>query len=301
MGSSDLLGIQDAYAIPGHVSFIVGQGGLITAKVSNQWADGEMTLAGGHVSSFQIKNQEDLLWMSPKSAHIIGQAMRGGIPVCWPWFGPHPSEPKSKPMHGFARTALWSMAETRALPDGATLVQMRLNDDENTRALWPHAFELDMEVIFGQMLTVTLIVRNPGSEPFQFTSALHHYFKVADVSQIHVSGLDECDYLDKTEQYARKHQEGDIHFNGWVDRIYLDTTADCVIHDPGFQRKIRISKEGSRTTVVWNPAEKAAIMPDVGLGNEVYFVCVETANAADDIITVAAGGEHRLTAYIASE
>jgi D-hexose-6-phosphate mutarotase len=290
--------LNSRYSIPGHVHFTNSAGGLVTAEVQNQFSQGGLTLAGGHVISYQPAGYADVFWMSPNSPYAMGKSMRGGIPVCWPWFGPHPKEPARKPAHGFVRGRMWSLKSTRSLEDGSTEVCLTIHDDEETRTIWPYAFELDLKATFGQSFHVDLIVRNTGHELFQYTSALHHYFYVGDSRQITIAGLDGKDYLDKVDQFARKHQSGPIKIQGQTDRIYLDTSDDCVITDPVLRRKIVIAKAGSRTTVVWNPAERAGDMLDVGLGNEKHFVCVETANAAADVITVLPGEETSISADI---
>ena len=302
--TDDLKTLNDRYGIPGHLAFVAGQGGLVTAQISNQYASGAVTLAGGHVLSFvqkRAKPEKDVLWMSPNSAYAVGRAIRGGIPICWPWFGAHPDDPQAKPAHGFARTQVWTPSGAQSLADGATEIRLNLSDSPQTRLLWPHAFELEYRVIFGETLRVELHVRNPERLPFQYTGALHHYFYVSDVCQVSVSGLEGGDYLDKVENYARKRQEGLVRFETQTDRVYVDTSGDCELFDPDLNRKIRIAKEGSQTTVVWNPGEIAAKMPDIGGGRQVNFVCVETANAARDVVTVLPGAEACLTAVISVE
>jgi D-hexose-6-phosphate mutarotase len=302
--SKDLKALNNRYGISGHLLFVAGQGGLVTAEISNPYSSGAVTLAGGNVLSFIPKrksSENDVFWMSPTSPYALGRAMRGGIPICWPWFGAHPEDPQGKPAHGFARTQSWSPVGTQILPDGSIELRLKLSDSPETLSLWPHAFELEFRVVFGEALRVELHVRNPGSQPFHYTGALHHYFYVSDVRQVSVLGLEGCEYLDKVENYARKHQDGSVRFEGQTDRIYLDTVGDCVIVDPGLNRKIRIAKEGSHTTVVWNPGEMASRMPDVGAGGQVNFVCVETANAAQDMIMVPAGSAACMTAVISVE
>lgn len=287
--SSLLDSLNDRYAIAGHVSFQPGEGGLITALVENEYASGSMTLAGGHVMAFTPHGQPPVLWVSPTSASEIGHAMRGGVPVCWPWFANHPTEPGLKPLHGFARTALWTVRATQALPDGSTQVSLALRDDAQTRALWPYAFEIGVTAAFGRSLKIEWAVRNTGAEAFTYTGALHSYFQVSDTAQVAVRGLEGCEYLDKPRGFERFTQVGPITFPDEVNRIYLDTTGPVTLEDPGLGRTIRIRKFGSRTTVVWNPYDQDADMPDVGAGEHNHFVCIETTNAADDRVTVLPG------------
>jgi len=296
--------LQDHFAIEGEVSFRLGPGGLVFVDVSNRHGSGSIALAGAHVTSYiprQRQPLQDVLWMSANSAFQAGKPLRGGIPICWPWFGPHPETPKDRPPHGFARTQLWRMSCAKSLPDGSTEVRLMLCSSAETHSLWPYNFELEYQVVFSKGLRVELAVCNPGPGLLQYTGALHHYFSISSISQVTVLGLEDTDYLDKVEDYARKHQLGEIRFAGQTDRVYLNTTSDCVIVDPGYDRKIWIAKEGSRTTVVWNPAEVASKMLDVGEGLQEHFVCVETANAAHDIVVVPAKGESHLVGIITVE
>lgn len=290
--------LNEQYAIPGHVTIETGPGGLVTAVIENQHASAMMTLAGGHVMTYTPRGGQPVLWVSPNAAHTIGKAMRGGVPVCWPWFAAHPTEPSTKPLHGFARTSLWEFSGTRALPDGATEVRMLLRDNPQTRALWPHAFELEVTATFGPRLRVAWSARNPGSQPYRYSGALHPYYTVSDIAAVRVEGLDGTDYLDKNEGFQRFRQQGPLRFTGPVDRVFLDTTAEITIHDPGLRRVLHIAKQGSRTSVVWNPDTEDAQMADVGAGQHRFFVCAEAANAVDDIVDVPPGGEGRLAMEI---
>jgi glucose-6-phosphate 1-epimerase len=197
---------------------------------------------------------------------------------------------------------MWSVLGRDVTADGATRLRLGLADSEETRALWPHAFQLELAVAVGAALDVELLVRNTGARAFTCTGALHSYFAVSDIAGVSVGGLDGSAYLDKAAGHARREQRGAITVTGETDRIYLDTTGDCLIADPGWRRTIRVAKRGSRTTVVWNPwAERARQLADFGDDEYRGMVCVETANAADDQITVPPGGEHRLATTLAVE
>jgi D-hexose-6-phosphate mutarotase len=194
---------------------------------------------------------------------------------------------------------MWEVTGAGVGPGDTTRLRLSLSDSATTRELWPHAFQLDLVVTVGPRLEVELIAHNPGDQPYVCGGALHTYFGVGDVTRIAIQGLDGCDYLDKVESFQRKTQQGPITISGETDRIYLDTTSACTIDDPSLKRRVQITKAGSRTTVVWNPwSEKARQLAD--FGDEEYrdMVCVETANADQDVVTVAPGGEHRLSAVI---
>jgi D-hexose-6-phosphate mutarotase len=297
----DLETLNESFAIADHITFAAGPGGLPVAQVRNAYAAATVSLRGAQVLAFQPHHHDPVLWVSAHSLYQPGKAIRGGIPVCWPWFGPHASDP-AKPAHGFARTSLWSVLSAAALADGATQVRLRLADDDASYALWPHAFDLRLVVTVGAELRAVLIARNPGAAPYTYSGALHSYFSVSDIAAISIHGLDGCAYIDKVDGQQRKIQQGPVTIQGETDRVYLNTGETCVIEDPGLDRRITIGKAGSHTTVVWNPwAERARQLAD--FGDEEYhgMICVETANADGDSVTLAPGGEHRLTAIISVE
>jgi D-hexose-6-phosphate mutarotase len=298
---TDIQSLHLRYAIPGHVSFHIGQGGLLTAAVQNTHAQATVTLAGAHVMAYALCGEPQVLWASPAAAHSIRNAMRGGVPICWPWFAELAGDPKNMPMHGLVRTMVWELTATRACPDGSTELRMSVCDTPATRALWPHAFELEVVITIGSKLRIEWIARSPAGESYTYTGALHPYFTISDIRAITIRGLEQTDYLDKTDQFRRKTQFGPIRFVDETDRIYLNTKANIAIEDPGLNRTIRIAKEGSRTSVVWNPDDTDALMDDVGAGQHCCFVCVEAANAAEDVVTVAAGKEARLAMEIWTE
>jgi glucose-6-phosphate 1-epimerase len=296
------LGIQalnEQYAIGQHIRFIEGPGGLPVTEIHNASAAASVGLQGAHVVTFQPHEQAPVLFVSKNAIYRAGKAIRGGIPVCWPWFAQHPTDP-AKPMHGFARALMWRVAGTAVIED-ATQLRLALDDDEATREIWPYSFALELIVTVGRRLEVSLIARNTGDEPFSCGGALHTYFHVGDTRRATVHGLEGCDYLDKVAGGERRQQHGLVTFAAETDRIYLDTTADCLIGDPALGRQIRIGKSGSRTTVVWNPwIEKTRVIADMLPDEYLEMVCVETANAntAGDAIVVPPGGEHTLATTI---
>jgi glucose-6-phosphate 1-epimerase len=301
VNTTDISMLNANFGITRQVVFADGPGGLPVVTVQNSAAEATITLQGAHVLSFQPQGGPPVLWMSQHARFAPNTPIRGGIPLVFPWFGPHPTDP-SKPQHGFARTMLWEVLGTSAGASGATQVRFGLHDTEQTRDLWPHAFALEYAVTVGRALEAELIVRNTGEAAYTWSGALHSYFTVGDVRQIAVRGLDGAPYLDKVNGGQRKIQHGDVTFDREIDRIYLDTDAACTIHDPVLRRVIHVAKQGSRSTVVWNPwIDKARAMADFGDDEYPGMVCVETANAADDAVTLAPGEEHRLKVIIAAE
>jgi glucose-6-phosphate 1-epimerase len=300
MRTTDIQSLNDSFAISEHISFEGGPGGWAVAEIRNAHAAATVSLYGGQALTFQPHGHAPVLWASGHSLYRAGKAIRAGIPICWPWFGPHPTDP-AQPAHGFVRTATWNVLSVAALADGATQIRMRVRDRDLPEGRWPHIFDLRCVVTVGTELRVELIARNPGDAPYTYSGALHSYFSVSDIGAITIHGLDSCDYLDQLDG-QRKTQQGPITIGAETDRIYLDTTATCVIDDPGLGRRIRVAKAGSHSTVVWNPwVEKARRLADFGEEEYHDMVCVETANAATNAVTVAPDNEHRLVVVIGVE
>lgn len=301
MSTADFSALNARFGVPGQLSFKEGPGGLAVAEVANSQATAVIALQGAHVMSWTPRGARPVIWLSPAAKFAPGKSIRGGVPVCWPWFGPHAAD-AALPAHGYARTTPWEVMHSEALAGGATRVVFRLLENETTRAQWPHATPVECRITVGASLEIELVTRNAGAAPVTIGQALHTYFEVSDIRRVTVAGLDGCPYLDKVDGGQRKRQAGPVSFSGEVDRIYLDSLADCVIEDPDARRRIVISKRGSRSTVVWNPwIEKAAKMGDLGDDGYLRMLCVESANAADDTVTLAPGAEHRLWVNYAVE
>jgi D-hexose-6-phosphate mutarotase len=286
--------LNQRFAISNHVQFKEIAEGMIIAEVSNQHANSNIAVQGAHIATWQPRGQEPVIWLSPLAKFAQGKSIRGGVPICWPWFGPHASDSKLSG-HGYARTVPWQVLETKALPDGATFLRFGLIETDATRAQWPNTSPVQLEVTVGQKLRVELVTQNAGKDAFILGEALHTYFQISDVAKMTIRGLEGCDYLDKVGEPARRTQQGGIVIESEVDRVYVDTDKDCVIEDKGLKRAIRIAKTGSNSTVVWNPwTEKANKMGDFGDHGYRGMVCVESANAFDNLVTVKPGETHRL-------
>ena len=271
--------------------------GLTVARVKTAFAEATIALQGAHVMSYQPTGHAPLIWLSKFAKFVPGKSVRGGVPVCWPWFGPHESNPQF-PGHGFARTSPWQLVAAKAQPDGRIRLEFEIVDTEVSRAQWQHASKVRNIVTVGQELEVELATTNAGIAPFKLSQALHTYFEVGDIRKATVAGLEGCDYLDKVGGGSvKKRQHGPVTFTEETDRIYLGTRGCCGILDPVLDRTILITSTGSRSTVVWNPwIAKAEKMGDFGPDGHLNMVCVETANADADAIVLRAGETHRLTA-----
>ncbi|MFP4053312.1 MAG: D-hexose-6-phosphate mutarotase [Phycisphaerae bacterium] len=287
------------------VQFVEGAGGLTKLVSTTDASQLEMYLHGAHLTHFQAAGRP-ILWMSERSWFEPGKPIRGGVPVCWPWFGPHPDNP-DLPSHGFARLREWDVLGIENVPQQQTpgeppqrVIELELRDDGETRRFWPGEFALKLTVVQGASLEIRLETTNLGDQPFEITEALHSYFAVSNVGDIRIEGLEGTPYIDKVDGDARK-QQGDeaVTFDGEVDRPYLGTVSACTLVDEGLRRKIVVSKEGSRSTVVWNPhVAKAARMEDYGDEEWPGMVCIETANVHDDAVTVEPGARHAMAARI---
>ena len=284
-------------ATSGDVQLVSAEGGLPQVRVSNAAADAVISLHGGQLLSFKRKNgSPELLFLSGRARFEPGKAIRGGVPICWPWFGADPANPSGR-AHGFARNQLWSLEHVEQSAPDHTRITIGLTDCADTRAVWPHAFELRLVVSIASTLRMELITRNTGAKTFAITQALHSYFSVGAIDRVSVEGLERTTYLDKLEDFAPKQQQGPVAFAGEVDRIYRHVPDRLRVLDRARQRAIDLVAEGRPTAVVWNPwRDTAAKMADLATDEYQQFVCVETANAADELIAISPGSDYCLSA-----
>jgi glucose-6-phosphate 1-epimerase len=289
----DIDSLNARFGRPGQLRFKTEPGSVAVAEIDNELGSARIALQGAQLLTWIPRGQQPVVWLSPQARLVPGKSARGGVPVCWPWFGPH-CRNSDNPSHGFARSAPWEVLTTESAPDGGTELTFRLLRSDADAALWPHSTPLVLRVRIGTSLAMELRTRNIGAAPVTIGQALHTYFQISDIRQVRVFGLESCEYLDKVEG-GRKQQDGAIAFSGETDRIYLDTDAECIIEDPGYSRRIHVAKTGSRSTVVWNPwIDKAAKLGDLGEGGYLHMLCVESANAGEDLVTLQPGEEHAL-------
>lgn len=280
-------------------TFAEGPGGLKVLDVATPLATARFFLYGAHVAEWTPAGAKPVIFMSASSHFAHGKPIRGGVPVCFPWFGGRAGHPQSPP-HGFARLEEWTVESLAREEDGTIALSLTLSDSAATRVHWPHAFLVRHRVRVGAVLEMALEVENRGAAPFTFEEALHTYFAVSAVQVAEVCGLEGAEYLDKVDGGARKRQPAEpLRFTAETDRVFPGTTAACVLHDPGWQRDIVIEKSGSATTVVWNPwVAKAKAMADFGDEEWPGMACIETANAGADAVALAPGAAHVMTARI---
>lgn len=276
-----------------------GPGGLDRLVLHAVEGEALVYLQGAHVAHFQPQGEKPVLWMSAESRFEAGKPLRGGVPICFPWFGPKAGSPDA-PLHGFARILPWTIGTIAREADGRLRAVLDLSAEAATRGGFPRELSLSLGVTVGRSLRMELTARNVDSAAVTFEEALHSYFAVSDVRQVRIRGLEGVSYVDKTAAMARKPGEaGPISIAAETDRVYAGTSGTVTIEDPGWRRRIVVSKSGSRTTVVWNPwVAKAKAMPDFGDEEWTGMLCVETANAGDDAVTLGPDASHAMTATI---
>ena len=249
----------------------------------------KIALHGAHVLSFIPNGGEDILWLSSKAIYKNDKAIRGGIPLCLPWFGG-----ADKPSHGFARVSEWEVVKSGVDDDGSPFIYLKLESDE-----WEYKFSAELFIEVSDVLKLELTMTNLDEKAFTFTEALHTYFNISDVKNVSLTGLDGVKYIDSLDGDSEKIQRGFIEIDAEIDRIYQDTEDDCIIADKGYNRKISITKVNSKSTVVWNPwIDKSSSMVDFDAGGYQKMLCVESANIGDEEIVLQSGEKHSMKVTI---
>ena len=276
-----------------------GASGLPRLAVTTPLANAHVYLHGGHITHYQPVTSGPVLFLSRSSLFAFDKAIRGGVPIIFPWFGARAGDPGAA-MHGFARTSEWELEELDCAEDEVVTLTLRMASSKTMRAQWPHDFVLRHRITIGAQLKMALEVENISDAPFTFEEALHTYFAVSDVREVSVTGLGGTDFIDKTDRFQRKRQaEETLRLTGETDRVYLNTRTECAIHDAAYRRHITIGKSGSDTTVVWNPwIAKAKAMSDFGDDEWTSMLCIETANTGANAVTLPAGATHVMEAVI---
>jgi glucose-6-phosphate 1-epimerase len=288
--------------LPGTVRIEAGQDGLRRMVVKTPLAEADVYLHGAHVTHFQPRGQKPVLFMSEKSSFEPGKPIRGGIPICFPWFGAR-QDGREGPAHGFARLQEWELIGVKDAANGVTDVTLRLASGAITHAMWDGDFEAHYTVRVGETLGLELSVRNTSPQPMHFEEALHSYLSVSDVKQVGIEGLAGVTYSDRVgTPHTEKEGAAPIRITAETDRIYMNTQSACIVHDPGWKRKLVVEKSGSDSTVVWNPwIAKAKAMPDFGDDEWLSMLCIETCNVREQAITLPPGQSQVMSAIIRAE
>jgi glucose-6-phosphate 1-epimerase len=288
------------FGIPGIARVCDGNGGIPRVKITGSLCEGEMYLHGAQVTSWKPASEEEMLFLSTKSHWEEGQAIRGGIPICFPWFRAKADDHQAA-AHGFVRTKAWQLESTVENESGV-VVSMFTGSDAQTQRWWPGEFRLTHRVTFGSELTLELLCTNTGTTPLRFQEALHTYNRVTDVKNVRLQGLDTVRFLDNTNSNREETQRGGVAIMSATDNAYLNTQGAVDLLDPDMRRRIRLRKEGSLTTVVWNPwIEGANGLRDLGDGEWKRFLCVEASNILGFAVDLAPGQEHRMSAVLSVE
>jgi len=293
----DLTELDHRFGISDVARVSEGHGGLARVEINTPLAHGEIYLHGAHVTSWRPAGSEEVLFLGTKSRWEEGQAIRGGIPICFPWFRGKADDPHA-PAHGFVRTRSWqlySIVENKA----GVAVTMFIESDEQTRRWWPGEFRLVHRVTFGSELKLELTCINTGRTQFAFEEALHTYSRVADVKDVCLQGLDGIRFLDNTDANKEKVQVGNLTVASQTDDAFMNTENTVDLLDPKMDRRLRLQKAKSTTTVVWNPwQEGARRLQDLGEGEWMQFLCVEASNIMGAGVTLTPGQEHTMTAVL---
>ena len=271
--------------------------------------DAELVVAeqGAQVLSYRGADGQPVIWLSEQAAFLRGQPVRGGVPVCWPWFGDlkrnpqavqdayHGSEP---PAHGLVRGIDWTLQRSDSDDEGATLIFACPGNLPG----WPHEVKAELKIRLDDRLHLSLTSHNRGHQPVALSQALHTYFAISDIHQVVVEGLDGLPYIETLDGWQRREQQGDLRFAGETDRIYLDVPASLALHDPAANRRITLEVKGSRSAVLWNPwIDKSQRLSQFADDAWQRMLCIETANVMDDVVQLVPGASHTLSVAIGVE
>jgi glucose-6-phosphate 1-epimerase len=288
------------FGIPGVAQIIEGNGGLAKVHVTSAHATGNMYLHGAHVTSWNPRGAEEALFVSSQSHWKAGRAIRGGVPICFPWFADK-ADDREAPAHGFVRTKSWQLESIVQTADAVT-VTMFTESDESTKKWWPFDFRLVHRATFGSELSLELVLTNSGARALRFEEALHTYLRLGHIESMRVQGLNSVHYIDKTDSNREKIQDGAIVIVSETDRIYLNTPHAVEVEDDTLHRRLRVAKKNSLTTVIWNPwVQKARAISDLGDAEWMQMVCVETSNVSAFAVDLLPGLQHKMTAIISIE
>jgi glucose-6-phosphate 1-epimerase len=286
------------FAIPGVVRIARGNGSLPKILIETKAATAEIYLYGAQVTSWVPAGADEVLFVSEKSHWEAGRAIRGGIPICFPWFRAK-ADDKSAPSHGFVRTKEWRVESISAQAEDSVRVCLSTESDDSTRRWWPFDFRLEYRITVGAKLRLELVMKNSGQSALRFEEALHTYFKVGDVEQVRVHGLDGAIFLDNREGNREKIQRGDVVLLRQTDNAYADANGLAEIIDPVLGRTLKTEKLGSNSTIVWNPwSDGASSMADLSEHEWRQMLCVEGGNILTSAVSLDPGQSHSMAIAI---
>ncbi len=290
----DIEQLNRSFALDGHAS-VIDYHGLPAVQVENTAATAVISFLGAHVCSYIPAGQKEMLYLSPKSLFEVGQPIRGGVPICWPWFSKN-ADDESLPMHGIGRLMLWNLDSIAAADAATTVVTMSLDDTPESRTLWNHKFHAVVTLKIGRKLELSIKTTNTGSEPFPLSQAVHTYYRIGDITKISIDGFDGKSCLNKAVGGSDFTQHGPIRISAEFDSVWHDVSGTAVLHDEAEDRTVVIEKTNSNTGVVWNPwIDKCKALVDFPDDAYLTFVCIEATNALEDTRICAPGETFELT------
>jgi len=299
MNYPDIHILNQRFGAPGRIAFRTDDTGLPVVSLVNKYGAAEVSLYGAHVLAYRPVGFGPLLFLSKLSAFEPGKPIRGGIPICWPWFGPHPTE-AARDKHGFARLLQWDLDETEYTGE-TTVLRLSLKDSEFTRRIWDYAFTLKLSITLDQALHLELITENTDTKPFSISKAFHPYFQVGAIEQVRIFGLDQAACSDRITREVCK-QVGALEIRGQVDRTYTPEKNEVALRDDKLKRATLITFSGTRNLVVWNPwIDLARALPDLEDNDYQRFVCVEPANVRETVIDLEPRERHKLKMSIQAQ
>jgi glucose-6-phosphate 1-epimerase len=263
-------------------------------EISNQISTIKISLQGAHIFHFKVKDRTPLLFLSKSTFFKRGKAIRGGIPICWPWFGAHPTNNRLA-NHGFARTSLWKHETTEEVSPQKTRIVLSLCSSIATRTLWPYEFKLSLEIVMSEQLEVSLISENCDAKTIEITQALHSYLQVCDIESVRVAGLSDTRFYNKLHNSYDHKEVGNLQFKQEIDRVYYGVKETIMVDDG--KRNIEVQTEGSNTVVVWNPGKELGEKM-VDLDSYKEMLCIESANLFEDKVTLERGESFKLTTIL---
>jgi glucose-6-phosphate 1-epimerase len=297
---SRISALNEEFRVSGVAQIVSGNGELPKIRIDTPAASAEIYLHGAQVTSWKPNGAEEVLFLSAKSNWSDGKAIRGGIPVCFPWFRAKADDPTA-PSHGFVRTREWRIVSVTTEPDDSVIVRLATESDEQTRRWWPFDFELEYRIAVGYELKLELEVRNTGHSGLSFEEALHTYFNVGDVEKAGVRGLEGVAYLDNRDGNRRRVQTGELRLRAQTDNAYLEATGDIVIFDPFLRRELKTSKQNSGSTIAWNPwQDGASLLADLRDDEWRRMLCIEGGNILSSTVSLRPNELHRMSVELSA-
>ena len=293
MTSPDIAALNSRFGRENRLQFRAGKAGMTKLEMRFNEAKLELYLQGAHITRYQPDAGVDVLWMSDSAVYQPGKALRGGIPLCWPWFGADIKNP-DRPQHGYARTSDFSVVSTLA-NERATSIVLTLNPAQAPYPDWRNRVGLEFEIRLSHALWMEMRSHNLSDSALTLSNALHSYFSISSRSQVAIPAVTRLTYLDKLQNYLPQQQSSAITINSEVDRVYQTPPETIDLLDPGKGIQTSINSWGNNNMVIWNPGEqKAQAMTDFDDDGFEQMICIEPANALKQSITLHAGECHRL-------